>query len=273
MGWRGSRTPQSRPASPTRRRGSPSCSFRRPRRCPPRRACRRSPRCWRRRICRPPGTARSRSPTRCSRLTAAWSSSATSTSARCPPLRLFPLEQLPEQWHSRMYDYPGIDVPERHARRAAGVRWSGGSIGYFPTYALGNLISPPDLEKVTDGTPDLDDSFEAGEFAPLRDWLREHLHRHGRKFTPAETLERVVGTTRDRSRAVRAVPPRQAGGDLRHRRNRRVATVAAMAKTRVGINGFGRIGRNFFRARWSAAPTSRSSRSTTSATRRRWRTC
>ena len=33
-----------------------------------------------------------------------------------------------------------------------------------------------------------------GEFGPLRDWLREHLHRHGRKFTPAETLERVVGT-------------------------------------------------------------------------------
>ena len=74
------------------------------------------------------------------------------------------------------------------------VHWSGGSIGYFPTYALGNLISAQIWEKVTEDLPDLDDSFEAGEFAPLRDWLREHLHRHGRKFTPAETLERVVGT-------------------------------------------------------------------------------
>ena len=36
--------------------------------------------------------------------------------------------------------------------------------------------------------------MERGEFGDLRDWLREHLHRHGRKFTPAETLERVVGT-------------------------------------------------------------------------------
>ena len=44
----------------------------------------RSPPCWRRRTCRPPGIARSRSPTRCSRLTAASSSSATSTNARCP---------------------------------------------------------------------------------------------------------------------------------------------------------------------------------------------
>jgi carboxypeptidase Taq len=42
--------------------------------------------------------------------------------------------------------------------------------------------------------PDLYDSFEQGEFAPLRDWLRENLHRHGRKFTPAETLEKVCGT-------------------------------------------------------------------------------
>ena len=42
--------------------------------------------------------------------------------------------------------------------------------------------------------PELNASVEAGELAPLRDWLREHLHRYGRKFTPAETLERVVGT-------------------------------------------------------------------------------
>jgi carboxypeptidase Taq len=75
------------------------------------------------------------------------------------------------------------------------VHWSGGSIGYFPTYALGNLISAQIWEKVTADIPDLEAGFEQGEFAPLRDWLREHLHRHGRKYTPAETLERVVGTS------------------------------------------------------------------------------
>ncbi len=41
--------------------------------------------------------------------------------------------------------------------------------------------------------PDLEEGFARGDFAPLREWLREHLHRHGRKFTPKETLERVVG--------------------------------------------------------------------------------
>ena len=107
----------------------------------------------------------------------------------------FPLEQLPEEWNRRIHDYLGIDVPSDTDGVLQDVHWSGGSIGYFPTYALGNLISAQIWEKVTADLPDLDASIEAGEFAPLRDWLREHLHRHGRKFTPAETLERVVGTS------------------------------------------------------------------------------
>jgi carboxypeptidase Taq len=107
----------------------------------------------------------------------------------------FPLEQLPEEWNRRMYEYLGIDVPSDTEGVLQDVHWSGGSIGYFPTYALGNLISAQIWEKVTADIPDLEAGFEQGEFAPLRDWLREHLHRHGRKYTPAETLERVVGTS------------------------------------------------------------------------------
>ena len=107
----------------------------------------------------------------------------------------FPLEQLPEEWNRRMWDYLGIEVPNDTLGVLQDIHWSGGSIGYFPTYALGNLISAQIWEKVTADLPDLYDGFEQGEFGPLRDWLREHLHRYGRKFTPGETLERVVGTS------------------------------------------------------------------------------
>jgi carboxypeptidase Taq len=107
----------------------------------------------------------------------------------------FPLEQLPEEWNRRMWEYLGIEVPNDTLGVLQDVHWSGGSVGYFPTYALGNLISAQIWEKVTTELPDLYDGFEQGEFAPLRDWLREHLHRYGRKFTPGETLERVVGTS------------------------------------------------------------------------------
>jgi carboxypeptidase Taq len=107
----------------------------------------------------------------------------------------FALEQLPEEWNSRMYEYLGIEVPNDTEGVLQDVHWSGGSIGYFPTYALGNLISAQIWEKVTSDLPDLSDAFEQGDFAPLRDWLREHLHRLGRKYTPGETLERVVGSS------------------------------------------------------------------------------
>jgi len=106
----------------------------------------------------------------------------------------FPLEQLPEEWNRRMWEYLGIEVPNDTEGVLQDVHWSGGSIGYFPTYALGNLISAQIWEKITADLPDLNDAFEQGEFGTLRDWLRENLHRHGRKFTPGETLERVVGT-------------------------------------------------------------------------------
>ncbi|HEV8460764.1 MAG TPA: carboxypeptidase M32, partial [Gaiellaceae bacterium] len=106
----------------------------------------------------------------------------------------FDLAQLPEEWNSRMYDYLGIEVPNDTLGVLQDVHWSGGSIGYFPTYALGNLISAQIWEKITADVPDIYDGFEQGEFGPLRDWLREHLHRHGRKYTPSETLEKVVGT-------------------------------------------------------------------------------
>ena len=48
-------------------------------------------------------------------------------------------------------------------------------------------------ERIGTDLPDLDERFERGDFAPLREWLREHVHRHGRKFPPRELLRRVTG--------------------------------------------------------------------------------
>jgi len=105
----------------------------------------------------------------------------------------FPLEQLPEEWNRRMWDYLRVEVPDDTRGVLQDVHWSAGALGYFPTYALGNLISAQLWEKVTTDLPDLHEAFEQGEFGALREWLRENLHRHGRKFTPSETLERAAG--------------------------------------------------------------------------------
>jgi carboxypeptidase Taq len=107
------------------------------------------------------------------------------------------LEDLPEAWNARMAEYLGIDVPDDALGVLQDVHWSGGAIGYFPTYSLGNVISVQLWNKIRGELPDLDSQFEKGEFGDLSDWLRENLHRHGRKYTSKEMLERIVGGTMD----------------------------------------------------------------------------
>ena len=108
--------------------------------------------------------------------------------------------ELPSAWDARMEEYLGIEVADVADGVLQDMHWAGGLIGYFPTYALGNIISAQLWERLLEDVPDLHEQIELGEFATLRDWLREHLHRHGRKFTPRETLERP---SEDRSTRLR----------------------------------------------------------------------
>jgi carboxypeptidase Taq len=105
-----------------------------------------------------------------------------------------PLEELPEAWNSRMKQYLGLDVPNDAVGVLQDVHWSLGYVGYFPTYVIGSIVSVQIWEKVRAAIPTLDQHIAGGDFGPLRDWLREHLHRHGRKFTPKETLKLVTGS-------------------------------------------------------------------------------
>jgi len=96
-----------------------------------------------------------------------------------------------------------LDVPDDAHGVLQDVHWSGGAIGYFPTYSLGNVISVQIWERAKQDLGDLDERFEQGEFGELRDWLTEHLYRMGRKFTPQETIERVTGSRIDAKPYVR----------------------------------------------------------------------
>jgi carboxypeptidase Taq len=103
------------------------------------------------------------------------------------------VSDLPEAWNARFKEYLGLDVPDDANGVLQDVHWSAGLIGYFPTYALGNLIAGQLWRRVNQDISDLDDRIAAGELAPLREWLREHVHRHGAKFTTKELLERELG--------------------------------------------------------------------------------
>ena len=101
------------------------------------------------------------------------------------------IEDLPEAWNTRFEELLGLEVPNDAEGVLQDVHWSGGLIGYFPTYSLGNLIAGGLWQQAHADMPDLDERLQAGELAPLREWLRENVHAHGSKFTTTELLERA----------------------------------------------------------------------------------
>jgi carboxypeptidase Taq len=104
---------------------------------------------------------------------------------------------LPEIWNARMKEYLGVDVPDDAHGVLQDMHWSIGLFGYFPTYQLGNVVSVQIWERARADLGDLDAQFERGEFAPLRDWLSEHVYRHGSIYPPRELLRRVTGSDID----------------------------------------------------------------------------
>ena len=107
------------------------------------------------------------------------------------------VNDLPDAWNSLMETYLGIEVPDDANGVLQDMHWAGGGLGYFPTYALGNVISVQIWRRLLEDLGEVDERFERGEFDDVREWLREHLYVLGRKFTPQETMERVTGSRID----------------------------------------------------------------------------
>jgi carboxypeptidase Taq len=103
------------------------------------------------------------------------------------------VRDLPEAWNARFEEYFGIAVDNDADGVLQDVHWSAGLIGYFPTYALGNLIAGQLWERAHADIGGLEDQLAAGELGPLREWLGQHVHRYGAKFTTAELLAREAG--------------------------------------------------------------------------------
>ena len=73
------------------------------------------------------------------------------------------------------------------------IHWSGGSIGYFPTYTLGNLYAAQLFEQALDDMPDLQQQFEQGKFDGLKVWLNEKIHAQGQRYRAADLCLEITG--------------------------------------------------------------------------------
>jgi len=101
------------------------------------------------------------------------------------------LAELPEAWNARYREYLGLEVPDDAHGVLQDVHWAAGAFGYFPTYSLGNVIAGQLWEAAGTDIPDLESRIGTGDLAALGEWLRDRVHRHGRRLPPAEILERA----------------------------------------------------------------------------------
>ena len=104
------------------------------------------------------------------------------------------VDDVPHAWDEGTQRLLGLEVDGPVDGVLQDVHWSAGLMGYFPTYTIGNLVAAQLWERLATDVPDLDAAIEQGDFTPLREWLRENVHRHGRKFPPRELLGRVTGS-------------------------------------------------------------------------------
>jgi carboxypeptidase Taq len=104
---------------------------------------------------------------------------------------------LPDAWMARMEEYLAIRPPDDRDGVMQDTHWSTGSFGYFPTYALGNVMGAQVFATHRRTNPEIDRQIACGDFQPLLAWLTENVYQHGKKYLPRELAVRVNGAPLD----------------------------------------------------------------------------
>lgn len=103
------------------------------------------------------------------------------------------VKDVPAEWNRLYKEYLGIDVPSDKEGCLQDSHWSGGAIGYFPSYALGSAYAAQMLHKMQEDLGDIYDEVAKGELSKVTAWLREHIHRHASFKKPGALFEEVCG--------------------------------------------------------------------------------
>jgi carboxypeptidase Taq len=119
-----------------------------------------------------------------------------------------PANDLPGAWNERYEKYLGIRPETDRQGCLQDIHWSEGLIGYFPTYTLGNVYAAQIFQAAERDIGTLNDPFAAGEFRTLREWLREKIHRHGKRYPAVVLVERVTGAPPDTTALIESLSAR-----------------------------------------------------------------
>lgn len=103
------------------------------------------------------------------------------------------VRDLPEAWNAGFEKWFGMHPPSDREGVLQDVHWSGGSLGYFPTYTLGNVYAAQFTEVARRDVPQWDELLRSGSYEPILAWFDEHVYRHGQAFTGRQLVERITG--------------------------------------------------------------------------------
>jgi carboxypeptidase Taq len=113
------------------------------------------------------------------------------------------VNDLPTAWNEKMQQYLGVMPPDYANGVMQDVHWSSGSIGYFPTYTLGNLYAAQLFSRAEEDLGALDQHFAQGDFTHLLGWLRQKVHSQGARYKPRDLLQKVTGENLDPQYLIR----------------------------------------------------------------------
>lgn len=102
-------------------------------------------------------------------------------------------KDLPGAWSELYQRYLGVTPPDDCTGCLQESHWVEGMIGYFPTYALGNIFAAQIFAAAERAIGPLEDAFAEGDFAGLRAWLGDNIHQHGMRYSSEVLIERVSG--------------------------------------------------------------------------------
>jgi len=103
------------------------------------------------------------------------------------------VKDLPAEWNRLYKEYLGVDVPDDTHGCLQDSHWSGGSIGYFPSYALGSAYGPQMLYEMEKDIGPVHGLLGAGKLSEVTKWLGDKIHRHASFYKPGELFEMVCG--------------------------------------------------------------------------------